>query len=554
MGYTTIKAKQSVFKENVHYMTSPFGMRTLNGTTSMHNGIDLIGKAYACDYIVAFADGKVTAMLNTCGGSSPSTGNYVTLDHGNGVQTVYYHMKKGSVTVKTGDTVKAGTVIGYMGTTGNSTGNHLHFGIKIDGSWVDPRPYLEGTKTFGSTATEQTASATTVTGTASTGSTADAKTIWDFLMNKIGNAFGVAGLMGNLYAESALKSNNLQQTYETKLGYTDATYTAAVDNGTYDNFVKDAAGYGLAQWTYWSRKQNLLNYAHSKAKSIGDLTMQLEFLVKELSESYKTVWNTLKNAKTVLEASNSVLLNFEKPANQGSSVQSARAKYGQTYYDKYASAATSSTSASSASNSGEVVYTVVAGDTLSKIASKYGTTYQKLAEYNGISNPNVIRVGQQIKIPGTTSSAQSGTTATTETTGTATSDTVYTVKSGDTLSAIAKKYGTTYQKLASYNGISNPNKISVGQQIKIPGTASSSTTATADTSAARTFAIGDKVIVNGTVYYTGKGTGRSFSKENATMYVCDLVSSKVHPYYIGVAYTKGGARQGWVSPNILKKA
>jgi len=551
MGYVTIKAKQSVFKEKVHYMTSPFGMRTMNGKTSMHNGIDLIGKAYACDYIVAFADGKVTAMLNTCGGSSPSTGNYVTIDHGNGVQTVYYHMRKGSVTVNKGDTVKAGTVIGYMGTTGNSTGNHLHFGIKINGEWVDPRPYLEGTKSFGSTAAEQNTPSASVTGTASTGSDADAKTIWDFLMNKIGNAFGVAGLMGNLNAESALRSNNLQNSYEKSLGYTDATYTAAVDNGSYGNFVKDAAGYGLAQWTYWSRKQKLLEYAQSKKKSIGDLTMQLEFLVKELSESYKSVWNTLKNAKSVLEASNSVLLNFERPANQGTSVQSARAKYGQKYYDKFASAAPSGTTAPSTSNDGEVVYTVVAGDTLSGIAAKYGTTYQKLAEYNGIANPNVIRVGQKIKIPGKTSSAQSGTTAKPET---APAETVYTVKSGDTLSAIARKYGTTYQKLASYNGISNPNKISVGQKIKIPGSNASGTAANTATSAPRTFAIGDKVIVNGTVYYTGKGTGRSFSKENATMYVCDLVSSKVYPYYIGVAYTKGGARQGCVSPNILKKA
>jgi hypothetical protein len=53
--------------------------------------------------------------------------------------------------------------------------------------------------------------------------------------------------MGNLYAESGLRSNNLQNTYEKKLGMTDEQYTAAVDNGSYTNFVRDAAGYGLAQ-------------------------------------------------------------------------------------------------------------------------------------------------------------------------------------------------------------------------------------------------------------------------------------------------------------------
>lgn len=181
---------------------------------------------------------------------------------------------------------------------------------------------------------------TSVSGTASTGTAADEKTIWNFLMDKLGNAFGVAGLMGNLYAESALKSNNLQQTYESKLGYNDTSYTQAVDNGSYGNFVKDAAGYGLAQWTYWSRKQNLLNYAKSVGKSIGDLNMQLGFLWKELSESYTGVLKVLKSAKTVREASDVVLLQFERPANQSESVQAKRAEYGQKYYDEYAPAGT----------------------------------------------------------------------------------------------------------------------------------------------------------------------------------------------------------------------
>lgn len=175
-----------------------------------------------------------------------------------------------------------------------------------------------------------------VDGTPSAGSSEDEKSIWNFLMAYIDNEYGVAGLMGNLYAESALRSNNLQQSYEYKLGYNDATYTAAVDSGSYANFIKDAAGYGLAQWTYWSRKQNMLAFHKSKNKSIGDLRTQLEFLVKELSESYNGVWTDLKNATSILGASNSVLLKFECPANQGESVQKKRAEYGQKYYDKYA--------------------------------------------------------------------------------------------------------------------------------------------------------------------------------------------------------------------------
>lgn len=163
--------------------------------------------------------------------------------------------------------------------------------------------------------------------------------IWKFLKSKGFTDFGVAGLMGNLYAESGLSPINLQNSYEKKLNFTDQSYTQAVDNGSYTNFVKDAAGYGLAQWTYWSRKQDLLNYAQSVGKSIGDLDMQLEFLCKELS-GYSVVWKTLQSATSVFEASNAVLLQYERPANQSEAVQNKRASYGQAYYDEFAQSTT----------------------------------------------------------------------------------------------------------------------------------------------------------------------------------------------------------------------
>ena len=81
--------------------------------------------------------------------------------------------------------------------------------------------------------------------------------IWDSLKSRGLNDFAVAGIMGNLLAESGLRADNLQNSYEKKLGMSDAEYTAAVDSGSYDNFVNDKAGYGLAQWTYYSRKQAL---------------------------------------------------------------------------------------------------------------------------------------------------------------------------------------------------------------------------------------------------------------------------------------------------------
>ena len=165
---------------------------------------------------------------------------------------------------------------------------------------------------------------------------ADPKKMWDYFKSKGLNDCGIAGLMGNLYAESGLKSCNLQGSYETKLGMNDAEYTAAVDAGTYTNFVKDSAGYGLAQWTYWSLKQDLYNYMKKLNKSIGDLEGQMEFLAYQLEKDYNVVWKTLKNAKTVLEASNAVLLKFERPADQSEAAQNKRASYGQKYYDSYA--------------------------------------------------------------------------------------------------------------------------------------------------------------------------------------------------------------------------
>lgn len=104
----------------------------------------------------------------------------------------------------------------------------------------------------------------------------------------------------------------------------------------------------------------------------------------------------------------------------------------------------------------DMIYTVKAGDTLSDIASKYGTTYQVLAKYNNISNPNKIYAGQKIKIPNESKANNQKTVRT------------HVVKSGETLSSIASKYGTTYQVLAKYNNISDPNVIYAGQKIKIP--------------------------------------------------------------------------------------
>ena len=161
------------------------------------------------------------------------------------------------------------------------------------------------------------------------------KAIWDYLAGKGLNAYAVAGLMGNLYAESGLNSCNLQNSYNKSLNMTDAQYTAAVDNGSYGNFVNDKAGYGLAQWTYYTRKQALLDFAKEAGVSIGNMDMQLAHLWREL-QGYKSVMTALKTAGSVRAASDAVLLGYEKPADQSEAVKKKRAGYGEAYYKKYA--------------------------------------------------------------------------------------------------------------------------------------------------------------------------------------------------------------------------
>lgn len=177
------------------------------------------------------------------------------------------------------------------------------------------------------------------------------RTIWNYFIVKGMSPAGVAGLMGNLYAESGLNPQNLQNTYEKRLGLTDAEYTAAVDSGAYTNFVRDSAGYGLAQWTYWSRKEAMLNYAKKTGESIGDLMMQLDFMYEEL-KGYAAVFQVLRTAQTVKEASDIVLTKYERPADMSNTVKTKRASFGQAYYDYY-----TSKEANTMSNSPLVTYT-----------------------------------------------------------------------------------------------------------------------------------------------------------------------------------------------------
>ena len=118
-------------------VTSDYGTRVspTSGASSNHKGIDIGASAGAA--IVAAANGTVKAA-----NYSSAAGNYVMIDHGGGLYTVYMHCS--SLAVSEGTAVSAGQTIAYVGSTGISTGNHLHFGVSLNGSYVSPWSYLKG--------------------------------------------------------------------------------------------------------------------------------------------------------------------------------------------------------------------------------------------------------------------------------------------------------------------------------------------------------------------------------------------------------------------------
>ena len=123
------------------YITSVQGNRVhpITGQYGTHGGTD-IGASYGSAIYAAGSGTVVTAYNNSA--YNGGYGNYAMINHGNGIQTLYAHMSVCSVTV--GQTVSDGQTIGYVGSTGRSTGPHLHFEVRVNGSRVDPQSYYPG--------------------------------------------------------------------------------------------------------------------------------------------------------------------------------------------------------------------------------------------------------------------------------------------------------------------------------------------------------------------------------------------------------------------------
>lgn len=155
-----------------------------------------------------------------------------------------------------------------------------------------------------------------------------------FLFNEGFTEAGTYAVLANVYAESNFKSDNLQNSYEYKLGVSDPAYVAAVDSGAYTraNFVNDSAGFGLCQWTHWSRKQALYDFVKSLKASIGDMDAQLAFMMHELKYSYRTIYETLKTSKDMEHCTRLIMTKYERPADQSEANQQKRVNYAKAIY------------------------------------------------------------------------------------------------------------------------------------------------------------------------------------------------------------------------------
>lgn len=166
----------------------------------------------------------------------------------------------------------------------------------------------------------------------------NAEKIWNYLRSLGYSKEGTAAIMGSLYRESGLAPNNLQNSYNMSIGLSDADYTSKVNDGSYSakRFMDDKAGYGLAQWTYSTRKQDLYNRTVGEGKRIDDMKSQLDLLDSEIN-SYG-MNGSIRNATNIVDANDAFISKFEKPAgyeNKKSSLYTNRLASAREYYSQF---------------------------------------------------------------------------------------------------------------------------------------------------------------------------------------------------------------------------
>ncbi len=420
-GYDTLTDKMKLIKITSGYpmRNSPLTIGNLSNvskTNKSHAGVDLCFEGGDQAQILSFTSGKVKyAGEGVKGSGYGNYGNVVGILDNSGYEHVYAHLRDTPL-VKVGDAVQEGQPIGYEGSTGHSTGNHLHYEVR-NGAWnntVNPIEYLKGYVTTGDVYTGDGTTSSTgessapssglykvyetlsgvvdtllgkgVTTTTSTdSSTENGSTdvsslsgsnpdkVWQFLTGNGYSKEATAGIMGNLRQESGQD----------------------LDPSTIQGGGSGPAA-GIAQWENYNKKsarwKQMSDYATSKGKEWTDLQSQLEFIDMELSgtgnvDTYTSKllnknWggiNNLKNSTDINWATDAFEKTFERA---GKPNMSNRYKYAKEFYDKYANAGGPNVPISGR--------TIPIGTSLTSVLNRYGS--------NNINNNPTFKGGPEESI------------------------------------------------------------------------------------------------------------------------------------------------------------
>lgn len=271
---------------------SEYSYGVVNGVN--HNGVDLNQSTAGVppgSNVYVVANGEIASIYNATCSDGESCGKSIKISHDVIIDntefkffTIYSNVVLNN-NLSVGDPVMKGSTLGTI-YTGASNTEGLHFTF-MDANTDSSGIAIDPTNLFIECSS----------GTLS-GDTAEEQ-IWNYLCSLGYTMAGVAGVMGNWMQESGLASNNVQN----GMGYTDEDYTNGVNNGTISrsSFGNDSRGYGLAQWTYYTRKLNLYDFKASRNVGIDDLQMQLEFYKNE-SNNYSGLNEVLSSTSSIQTA------------------------------------------------------------------------------------------------------------------------------------------------------------------------------------------------------------------------------------------------------------
>lgn len=168
--------------------------------------------------------------------------------------------------------------------------------------------------------------------------------IWNDLVDAFGNEIGVAGLMGNLYAESGCTPYACQPSrpYDVCMTYINNVNNHAISENQFvyggcssaGGYTSTQLGFGLAQWTFYSRKQGFYDYVFDHSSNIGNLQDQIDYVIKEITDN-SDWYNAVTQATDLDTVSDYLMLNFENPQDKSIEAKKVRRSYSSDIYDEY---------------------------------------------------------------------------------------------------------------------------------------------------------------------------------------------------------------------------